>query len=273
MWKLNTFVHAKELKHKMNYSLLSTAWELRFGPKGKPIIIKALTPRSEDIIKDQKRSGGKGKKDKNVRSIALAITFGYRNILIVSEIDKISWKNIQNFWEQYCELKYIKKEFDLIKVSHHGSKDGNYDILWEKLTKRNETIAVISTGCKDKSPHPDTLNAILSQRIKLYCTNLWDFSKMVDRESAIRFLDHGCITQTMLHRAILCLESLPNLSKYREEKRISPDLLRIVESLSPKGIPAISPCRPYYHGNCRITFTDSGDCTVETESNKPPLLL
>lgn len=244
----------------------------------RPIRIRALSPIPVDIRTYFSSSTKKPKKHQ--LCVVLVVMFGDKNILLAA--DAVNWLKILEDWNQYCKAEKINEKFDFIKVSHHGSKHGNYERLWKRFTKKEKTVAIISSGCKRKMPHPDTLEDILLSKVKLYSTNLWDFSKIVSGNSAQEFRRSGCITPKMLERlrdvfspkrkkrlkdcADYCRH---HLQEFLKEGRISQAYFKGLTNLLDEQIKTPSPYSPRYHGNCSITFSDGSDCKVVTQSRKP----
>jgi len=265
LWQLNTFIFKKKHRPKIDFDYFSKNWYCILGSKRGKITIKALSLISEKIVEEFKRIRGKTNLKKNRLSVALVVMFGNkkikRSILLGSDTDADSWNEILQKWKEYCNTEGINKKFDFIKVSHHGSKDGNIKELWNNFTKGNETVAVISTGCKGEMPHPDTIETILRSEVKLYSTNFWDFANIdPTRRSIKNFQERGCVTLNTLKRLIDYFEHLKQLKKKRRIS--SKEYKRLMHQLS---------CRPHYHGTCSTTFNEKGKFKVVTQSGKPPL--
>jgi beta-lactamase superfamily II metal-dependent hydrolase len=232
------------------------------------LIIRAFAPDPEGNI-EYIRSLGEGKKPKkNILSPALVVMFGDKNILLGG--DAIEWHEILEGWKRYCRSEKRTQYFDFIKVSHHGSKNVKYERLWEDFTKKEKTVAVISAGCKGSMPHPDILNAIISAcNVKLYCTNLWDFSEISSGISRQNFLEQGCIESGMLKRLKVRLKARSQLSTFLTKGRISHSVFKGLSYFLKEKVP---PVFPHYHGDCEIIVPASGDCEVKCQNKeKPPL--
>ena len=83
-------------------------------------------------------------KDDNEYSIVLYIKSPNKKILLTGDIPSFKELNLIN---QYPNLTP-----DILKVSHHGSKNSTSKLFVEKL---NPTIAIISAGKKNSFNHPD----------------------------------------------------------------------------------------------------------------------
>lgn len=264
---LYEFVEEKDRKKEMVHDFCVRHSE----PPIEGITIRALSPIPKEIEKYYGSSAEKP--DKHKLCIVLVIMLKEKNILLGS--DASTWIDILDGWLEYCRVKQRKNvKFDFVKVSHHGSKYVDYGELWKEYIKEDKTVAVISTGCKRALPHPDVLRTILSHKVRLYSTNLWDFSKVVSRGSAEDFLKDGCLTSEMLEEWKRQYKSISDkkrdLQKRFQDRLISPTVYNGLRDLLEKWAHRIlSPCQPYYHGNCAIRFSDGDDCEVGTQSGKP----
>ena len=205
------------------------------------IKIFSLAPIGHDTIKYIRSLGKDIRIDENLLSVVLVVTCGQTNVILGS--DTKSWQDILGLWRKECVTsKGRKRGFDFVKVSHHGSREGNDNGLWKSFTVTDKSVAVISTGCKYNLPHKETITSITSSKVRLYSTNFRDFSKPTSPDSLERFQEKGFISQSILE----ALES---------------------STLPAETFEIIAP----YHGNCSITVHDNHECLVSTEYNRPPI--
>jgi beta-lactamase superfamily II metal-dependent hydrolase len=202
--------------------------------------IKSYAPISSDITRYFRKWGKDKTTDENLLSVVLVITFDDANIVLGA--DTKSWQEILKDWKKDCEQAKRKHKFHFVKVSHHGSREGNDDSLWKSFAIRGKSIAVISTGCKYGSPHKETITSIISSKAKLYSTNFRDFSKAITGDSLVEYQEKGFIGQSLLE----ALEA---------------------STLPVEDFEIIAP----YHGNCSITIEDNCKCSVFPEINRPPI--
>ncbi len=143
--------------------------------------IKSYAPISGDVL-EYFEKWGKDKittKDENLLSVVLVITFGDTNVVLGA--DTISWEEILKAWSEDCEHEKRKPQFHFVKVSHHGSKDGNHAGLWKSFTEGEKSVAVISANAKPGIPHRETIVSIISSKTKLYSTGIPYFSELITR--------------------------------------------------------------------------------------------
>ncbi len=202
--------------------------------------IKSYAPISSDILRYFKKWGKDKTIDENLLSVVLVITCVDTNIVLGA--DTQSWEEILRVWSEDCEYEKRKPKFHFVKVSHHGSKYGNHVGLWKSFTEGRKSAAIISTGCKDGSPHRETITSIISSKVKLYSTNFRDFSKPGPRDSLEEYQEKGYVSQSLL-------EAL------------------VASTLPVEDFEVIAP----YHGDCSITIEDNCKCSVLPEINRPPI--
>lgn len=204
------------------------------------IKISSLAPLGRDTMQYIRSWARDTRIDENLLSVVLVITYGETNIVLGS--DTKSWQEILKNWGQDCREAKRKHKFDFVKVSHHGSREGNDDGLWKSFAVRGKSVAVISTGCKYGSPHRETVTSIISSKVKLYSTNFRDFSKPGPRDSLEEYQEKGYVSQSLL-------EAL------------------VASTLPVEDFEVIAP----YHGDCSITIEDNCKCSVLPEINRPPI--
>ena len=202
--------------------------------------LKSYAPISSDVLRYFEKWGKDKTIDENLLSIVLVITYGDTNIVLGA--DTKSWQEILKNWREDCRQAKRKYKFDFVKVSHHGSREGNDDGLWKSFAVRGKSVAVISTGCKYGSPHKETITSIISSKVKLYSTNFRDFSKPVPRDSLEEYQEKGYVSQSLLEA--LAASTLP---------------VEDFEIIAP------------YHGNCSTTVKDNCECLVSPQFDIPPI--
>jgi len=107
--------------------------------------------------------------DDNIISSALLLRFGSCRIVLAGDITNCSWRGILSRVEQ------IEPKCHCIKVSHHGSLEGNLPYteksLWDYIRFEGaKTVAVISGGYRIGLPHDDTIQALKTSGYQIYCT-------------------------------------------------------------------------------------------------------
>lgn len=202
--------------------------------------IRSYAPIAHEVLDYFEKWGRDKRIDENILSVVLAITWGDTNVVLGA--DTKSWEKILRYWMEDCNAVQRNSRFHLVKVSHHGSKYSNHEGLWKSFTKKGKSVAVISTGCKNGSPHKETITSLISSKVKLYSTNFWDFSKPVSENYMEEYEQKGFISQSLL-------EALDALT------------------LPVEAFEIIAP----YHGNCSVTVKDNCECLVFPEYNRPPI--
>ncbi len=207
----------------------------------KNIRISSLAPLGRDSMRYVSSWAKDTTIDENLLSVVLVVTCGETNVALGG--DTKSWEGVLNLWRKECGAsERRKRSFDFIKVSHHGSRDGNHKGLWNSFTVKKRSVAVISTGCRYATPHAETVKSITSRRVKLYSTNFRDFSKRVPEDRLDEFARKGLISQSLL------------------------DAL-VDSTLSLQDFQVIAP----YHGSCTVTVQDNCECSVVPEYNRPSI--
>ena len=105
-----------------------------------------------------------GPNDNNEGSIAGILS--YENIKIFLSGDITTEVEQRLVWQ-----KVLKEKVDVLKVSHHGSKNGTSEELLEILKPK---MAIISVGAKNKFGHPtkEVLDRLKEKGIKIWRTDL-----------------------------------------------------------------------------------------------------
>lgn len=203
--------------------------------------ISSLAPLGRDTWRYVKSWAKDTTIDENLLSVVLLITCGQTNAIFGS--DTKSWEGVLNLWRKECgTTKRKKRAFHFVKVSHHGSRHGNHKGLWDSFTIKGQSVAVISTGCRYETPHPETVKSIISQNVKLYSTNFRDFRKPVSEAQIDEYVQKSLISQSLLE----ALEA---------------------STLPVEDFEIIAP----YHGDCSVTVEDNGECSVSPEFDRPPV--
>lgn len=112
------------------------------------------------------------------------------NINNVSIVGKLNYKNVSVFFtgdiENDAQINFISKQTnklksDILKISHHGSKNATNDGLLEIV---NPEMAIISAGKDNRfgHPHKETLNLLEKFQIRTFRTDI---------DSTISILSNG----------------------------------------------------------------------------------
>lgn len=105
---------------------------------------------------------GQKMKDSNSTSIVSKLVFGSKSFLFTGDISKSGEKELVN--------KNIELGSDVLKVSHHGSKNSMLEDFFEKVSPK---IGIISVGRENKYGHPnqEVLAALEKFGIKIFRTD------------------------------------------------------------------------------------------------------
>lgn len=116
---------------------------------------------------------GQKMKDTNKTSIVSKLVFGSRSFLFTGDISKSGQKELVN--------KNIELGSDVLKVSHHGSKNSMLEDFFEVVSPK---IGIISVGRENKYGHPnqEVLAALEKFAIKIFRT---------DKEGDIKIFSDG----------------------------------------------------------------------------------
>jgi metallo-beta-lactamase superfamily len=109
------------------------------------IVIKFISPSKEILRMFMKnwRRGIANAKVTNESSIVFLLSYQNKNILMTGDSSTSVFQN------KLCELKKIKK-LDVIKLPHHGSKNGNNDGILHLIDKYKCRKVIVSTKEKDE---------------------------------------------------------------------------------------------------------------------------
>jgi len=236
--RLYDFVLARVLKKKIQY-LEAKQNTVCFRLSNLEIF--SLAPLGRDTIRYVKSWGSDKAIDENLLSVVLVIIYGQARAVLGS--DTKSWEDILKLWRKDCGSSHRKKRaFDFVKVSHHGSRYGNHEGLWNSFTVKQQSVAVISAGCQYDCPHPQTVKSIVSHGVGLYSTNFWDLTKPIPKDSRVEDQLKPSVSDSVLEA--LDALTLPVASF----ERIAP-----------------------YHGDCTTTIADQDGCIVVPQCNRPAI--
>lgn len=196
------------------------------------VTIDCLGPLSPDISAYQTQlANSTGPKDyradENLLSCVLRVRYGSSTMLLSSDAPTRSWPRV---WK---EARKRKESFiaNAVKVSHHGSRQGHHEGIWEKMLAPQGTHGAISSAGNRGHPHLPVLNSLHGLGVRLHCTN---------------FPEH-CASRMALD--LSKLDGLPGHAKLQ--------ILMLDQSSS---MP-ITPC----NGDIRFDLSPDGSCTVKHE--------
>lgn len=120
--------------------------------------------------------------DEHLACSALMLRYGKLKVLLGADLTSSAWKSAIAYWG----TKHLRAHG--IKVSHHGSLDGNFlynnyenrTSLWEHIAIKNVTIAVISGGYRANLPHAETIGELNEKVAQTYCTG--NFARFVGED-------------------------------------------------------------------------------------------
>lgn len=132
---------------------------------GKNLEIKVVAPFSniienstevvkQKVAKKKVNINGLGfQNDVNMFSTCLEVAYGNRKVLLLADVDNL---NLLEMVRSGLSLEY-----DLIKVSHHGSKEGNAKQFWDIIrTQKKPCTAVITNHSKHELPDSTIIKLI-----------------------------------------------------------------------------------------------------------------
>jgi beta-lactamase superfamily II metal-dependent hydrolase len=164
---------------------------------------------------------------------ALMLKYGKAKVILGGDLTRKAWEKLIDYW------KSDNIRAQAVKVSHHGSVEGNFlpdgSSLWEHISIGGFTKAVISGGYRDKSPHSDTIADLYTKKVEMYCTG--DFTQ---------FLANDPVWGTGL----------------------SADLCQLFEVASQ----AVIETSGSYHGDILMRIYKDGTVETETEFNIPAVM-
>ena len=113
----------------------------------------------------------------NMISLGLLILYGDSKLLLCGDAKTRTLQRI------ISENK-MEKDLALVKVSHHGSKEGHCLELWQNYIRPQECFAVVSGNGSKYQPHQDVLRD-LTNNAKVYCTNSSVHCEKVESEKSL----------------------------------------------------------------------------------------
>lgn len=133
-------------------------------------IIKQISQNKVINIDDVKKLSNEvieqdNKKYENGSSIAFILTFENRNLLFLGDSFSKTYLNNLLEWKKKSGIKY----FDMIKVSHHGSKFNTSD---DFLKNFDSPLYLISTNGKHGHPDIETIAKIINRKINFNKKNI-----------------------------------------------------------------------------------------------------
>lgn len=142
------------------------AFTIKEKVAGKDLTIRTLTPHAHLIDEPLERIARAAKNgelqlktisktdDQNIYSTTLEITYDDKSILLLADVDN---KNIS----QLLDDNVLDVGYDVIKVSHHGSKNGNPPRLWEKIKLQTKpSLAIVTNHATHSLPEDAILKRI-----------------------------------------------------------------------------------------------------------------
>lgn len=120
--------------------------------------LKIISPNSEN---SEKVDLNISKVDKNEFSVVAILTFGQFSVLLTGDAES----------DVITNLTRVTGNIDVLKVSHHGSKESVSDEILKKL---DPEIAVISAGENNRfgHPHRETINILKKESVEILRTDM-----------------------------------------------------------------------------------------------------
>ena len=121
--------------------------------------------------------------DENQLSVVLRLKYGQSTVVLGSDATTSSWTDIVK------ESEKQKKSLAslLVKVSHHGSKEGFNKRAWERMASYGVTQAAISAGSQYGLPHRSVIDALRDLGVRPHCTNYAPNCLKTDRLDLSKF--------------------------------------------------------------------------------------
>jgi beta-lactamase superfamily II metal-dependent hydrolase len=108
------------------------------------------------------------KGDENRLSVVLRLKYGQGSVILGSDATTSSWIDIM----RVSERRKDSLASGLVKVSHHGSRDGFFGGAWKKITASAQTThGAISAGNQYSHPHREVIGELRDLNVRLHCTN------------------------------------------------------------------------------------------------------
>jgi hypothetical protein len=96
----------------------------------------------------------------NIISIGLVVEYNGFKILLCSDMENRSWTRFVDVYGEDIRP-------DIIKVAHHGSRNGFHDGFWESFSPK-KPISVITCFCSQGLPEKNVLSKIRKYSSKTY---------------------------------------------------------------------------------------------------------
>lgn len=150
--------------------------------------------------------------NENLICSAIMLRYGKAKVILGGDLTCLAWNQVVENWGH----TYVRA--NAVKVSHHGSKEGNflyspqqkkYESLWEHVSIKNSTIAAISGGYRKDLPHLDTLAELKTYGVETYCTGRFDQSLDQDPIREIGLSEDVCT-----HLEIVSIPILEDISTH-----------------------------------------------------------
>lgn len=121
--------------------------------------------------------------DENQLSAVLRLRYGETTVVLGSDASTSSWRDV------VVDAAKMRGSLDseLVKVSHHGSRQGYSEEAWEKMAKQDGTHAAISAGGSYGHPHRAVLTALRTKGVRIHCTNYAPSCVKTDRLDLSKF--------------------------------------------------------------------------------------
>lgn len=100
----------------------------------------------------------------HINCSALILKYKKRNILLAGDINNDGWDELIN------EISSKDIKIDFLKVSHHGSNNGNYEKLYSTICNNNTPVVCISGGYRSDIRLLNVLAACRDDKAIGYCT-------------------------------------------------------------------------------------------------------
>lgn len=189
-----------------------------------PVSILAIAPAGNQIDNYQSKlakcfDGNRlldtnPKIDHNQISIALLLVFGQTRIVLGGDVERAAWSDALAVFTESISAQ-------LVKVSHHGSRNGHSTDLWKKLSRRGKPIATLTPYYSKGLPDTDAL------------LHVGEFASRID--SACQAAVYGEDVSSMSEISLPSRLALRAKNKARRGK-------------------------PFSIGQCRYKFNANGEC-------------
>lgn len=105
----------------------------------------------------------------NEASLVLSVTYGRFDALFTGDLEGAGEKAVCDYIKHLQKKGILAKKYELLKVGHHGSRNGTSEELLELL---QADVAFISAGERNSygHPHQEVLNRLANRSINLYNT-------------------------------------------------------------------------------------------------------